>query len=379
MSAEKLEQLKKDIRKCDINRPYLFVSYSSADAEYVFEDVIELQNRGANVWIDNRWIDKTRSSWKDSALAAIRDIDCRLVIFYVSKNSLMSAACLDELRETWKEETKELHGMQAVGFICVDVRAENNKAETTETSVLDMIAGCWEENARNYGEEVKKTRSERMRTASCFYKEIFNGTNERVRIAARKGETAQAGNYYRDLFTYFPDSVILEKGIPVDKLQELADGGDPVSQHSLGLYYYHKAMVSKKKKAAGGTVPSGEKEKKTEELLKKSFEYYSRSAGQGFAKAENKMGLCYLKGKYPETNPKEAEKKAFEWFSKAADQGDDMGQFNLGECFEFGKGTEKNMDMAVWWYKMAAAQGNSKSIYRLQKLKREESADEVQD
>lgn len=49
MSTGKLEELRQHIRKCDINRPYLFVSYSSADAEYVFEDVIELQNRGANV------------------------------------------------------------------------------------------------------------------------------------------------------------------------------------------------------------------------------------------------------------------------------------------------------------------------------------------
>ena len=359
MSAEKLEQLKKDIRKCDTNRPYLFVSYSSVDAEYVFEDVIEFQKRGANVWIDNRWVDKTLSSWKDSALNAIRDIDCRMVIFYVSRDSLMSAACLDELRETWREETKELHGMQPVRFICVDVRAKNDKAETTETSVLDMIAGCWEENARNYGREVKKIRSERMKAASCFYKEIFNGTNERVRIAARKGDPARSLNYYFDLFSYFPDSVILEKGIPVEVLEKLADGGDRVALHSLGLYYYHKAKGSKKK----------------EELLKKSFEYYKRSAEQGFAKAENKMGLCCRDGNGTAADSK----KAFEWFRRAADQGDDMGQFNLGECFEFGTGTEKDMDMALWWYKMAAAQDNSRSKYKLQELERKESEDEVQD
>ncbi len=380
MSAEKLEQLGKNIRRCDTSRPYLFVSYSSADAEYVFEDVIELQNRGANVWIDDRWIDKTRSSWKDSALPAIRDIDCRLVIFYVSKNSLMSAACLDELRETWKEETKELHGMQPVGFICVDVRTRGSKAVTTETSVLDLIDECWSENARNYDEEIKKIRSERMRAASCFYKEIFNGTNERVRIAARKGEPARSGNYYRDMWIYFPDPVILTKGLPLDKLIELADGGDPVSQHSLGLYYYHMATETKHEKRAGETeAGSVMTDKEKEDYKKKSFDYYSRSAKQGFPKAENKMGLCYRRGNYPEKDLKEKEawEKAFEWFRKAADQGDDMGQFNLGECFEFGIGTEKNLDAAILWYKMAAAKGNSRSKYKLQKLEREESADEV--
>lgn len=303
-----------------------------------------------------------------------------MVIFYVSKNSLMSMACLDELRETWKEETKELHGMEPVGFICVDVRTRGSKDVTTETSILDMIEECWKENARNYDEEVKDIRSGRMKAASCFYKEIFNGTNERVRIAARKNGSSLGGNYYRDMWTYFPDSVILTKDIPLDKLKELADGGDPVSQHSLGLYYYHMAMEIKDEKRAGETGAAAVvTDKEKDEYLEISFDYYSRSAKQGFAKAENKMGLCYKKGNCPKKELKESRKKAFEWFRKAAAQGDDMGQFNLGECFELGLGTQKNLAAAIWWYRMAAAQGNRQSIYRLRKLSSKVSADEVQD
>ena len=364
------EELKDEIKKCDISRPYLFISYSGKDAAYVFEDVVEFQKRKVNVWIDERGVDHTQASWKDSALRAIEDIDCRLVLFYVSENSLMSRACLEELRKTCSEETMELHAMQRVKYICIDVFEPDAEKQDKEQkaadvrSILDLIGDCWEQNLGNYDSLDKEKRIEQMRTVSCFYKEIFGGTNERVRIPARKGVPEEDKNYYTKLSRYFPDSVYMHDEISEDEYMLETDRNDPVFLHSIGLHFYHEAMKKGDKK-----------DKTVEEYKKKSFEYYRRSAEMGFAKAENKVGLCYRDGNGAAADPAEA----FKWFTKAAEHGDDMGQYNLGECFEFGRGTEKNMDMAVWWYKMAAAQGNSRSIYRLQELKRKEGADEVQD
>ncbi len=260
--------------------------------------------------------------------------------------------------------------MQKVKFICIDVYepdAENQDKEQKAAdvrSILDLIEDCWDQNLDNYASLDKKKRIEQMRTVSCFYKEVFGGTNERVRIAARKGVPEEDKNYYTKLFGNFPDFVYMHDDISEDEYLSETDRNDPDFLHSLGLHLYHEAMKKGDKK-----------DKTAEEYKKKSFEYYKRSAEMGFAKAENKVGLCYRDGNGTAADHAEA----FRWFTKAAEHGDDMGQFNLGECFEFGRGTEKNMDMAVRWYKMAAEQDNSRSIYRLQELKRKEGADEVQD
>ena len=365
-----VEELRQKITKCDTGRPYLFISYSKKDAGYVFKDVVEFQKRKVNVWIDERGVDHTQASWKESALKAIEDIDCRMVLFYVSMNSLMSGACLEELRKTCSEETMELHAMQKIRFICIDVPDQEKKDQDKEQedmnvpSIIELIGRCWKENFDNFDSLDKEKRIERMKTVSCFYKEIFGCTNERVRILARTGDPEADRFYYTTLCRYFPDGVFMQDKISDDEQISQADWNDPVVLHSIGLHYYHEAKKRGDKK-----------DKTADACMKKSFECYRRSAEMGFAKAENKMGLCYKDG-----NGTDADlNKAFEWFKKAADHGDDMGQFNLGECFEFGRGTEQNPDMAIWWYKMAAAQGNSRSIYKLQKLTKEESSDEVQD
>ena len=38
------------IRKCDMSKPFIFVSYSNMDYELVHQDVLEFQRRGYNVW-----------------------------------------------------------------------------------------------------------------------------------------------------------------------------------------------------------------------------------------------------------------------------------------------------------------------------------------
>ena len=88
------------IKPCNIDMGYIFVSYSGKDSEYVWMDVLELQRRGYNVWLDEKNIDKTKGSWKDDALKAIEDVNCQLLLFYVSQHSLCSEACYNEVMHT---------------------------------------------------------------------------------------------------------------------------------------------------------------------------------------------------------------------------------------------------------------------------------------
>ena len=110
----------RQITPCDIERPYIFISYSSADSDLVWRDVLEFQKRGFNIWLDEKNLDKTKSSWKNDALEAVQDIDCRMVVFYVSASSLRSENCYQEMSRTMQPTAVALH-RGPVKFIAVEV------------------------------------------------------------------------------------------------------------------------------------------------------------------------------------------------------------------------------------------------------------------
>lgn len=110
----------RQITPCDIERPYIFISYSSADSDLVWRDVLEFQQRGFNIWLDEKNLDKTKSSWKNDALEAVQDIDCRMVVFYVSASSLRSENCYQEMSRTMQPTAVALH-RGPVKFIAVEV------------------------------------------------------------------------------------------------------------------------------------------------------------------------------------------------------------------------------------------------------------------
>ena len=91
----------------------------------------------------------------------------------------------------------------------------------------------------------------------------------------------------------------------------------------------------------------------------KAFEWYSKAAAQGYAKAEYNVGYCYENGIGVEKNVV----KAFEWYSKAAAQGFAMAEHAVGYCYENGIGVEKNVVKAFEWYSKAAAQGFAMAEY----------------
>ena len=78
-----MSEILKQIISCDVQKPYIFVSYSSNDKEVVWADVLEFQKQGYNVWLDEKNLDKTKASWKEDALLAIQDMYCMLVVFFM--------------------------------------------------------------------------------------------------------------------------------------------------------------------------------------------------------------------------------------------------------------------------------------------------------
>jgi len=89
-----------------------------------------------------------------------------------------------------------------------------------------------------------------------------------------------------------------------------------------------------------------------------AVKWYRKAANQGYAKAQNDLGLMYTKGKGVAHN----DKQALRWYRKAADQGYAQAQYNLGLKYEYGgTGVDKNYTIAIKYYKQSI-QGDGLSI-----------------
>ena len=83
-----MREILRKIKSCTVDKPYVFISYSSEDCECVWNDVYEFQRRGYNIWLDEKNLDKTKQSWKEDALYAIEDIDW---FYFMRANNLCVA------------------------------------------------------------------------------------------------------------------------------------------------------------------------------------------------------------------------------------------------------------------------------------------------
>lgn len=80
-------------------------------------------------------------------------------------------------------------------------------------------------------------------------------------------------------------------------------------------------------------------------------------ADQGYANAQQKLGMLYMREK--------DYSKARKWHRAAAEQGDDFSQFSLSVLYRFGYGVPQDNAMAHMWSNIAAANGSEiGKVYR---------------
>ena len=101
-----------------------------------------------------------------------------------------------------------------------------------------------------------------------------------------------------------------------------------------------------------------------QENYAEAVKWFRKSAEQGDAGAQSKLGACYYSGQGVPQDYTEAVK----WFRKAAEQGDADAQYNLGIGYANGQGVPQSYTEAVKWYRKAAAQGDADAIEALKKL-----------
>ena len=77
-------------------------------------------------------------------------------------------------------------------------------------------------------------------------------------------------------------------------------------------------------------------------------------AEQGYALAQNNLGVMYEKGQGVSQNYKTAVK----WYTLAAEQGYALAQFNLGVMYDKGEGVIQDYIRAHMWGNLGASNGN---------------------
>lgn len=126
-----IEQYKQQFKQCDMEKPYIFISYSKKDSLRVYPLVVNLQKLGYNVWIDTRGLETSvGQNWQEPALKSIANSLCKSVFFMVSANSLKSAPVFAEIM--WSQDGRSVrrsHGDKSVTLKIVDSDAEYNLAD----------------------------------------------------------------------------------------------------------------------------------------------------------------------------------------------------------------------------------------------------------
>ncbi|MFQ5659162.1 MAG: hypothetical protein ACE5GZ_01970 [Gammaproteobacteria bacterium] len=103
-----------------------------------------------------------------------------------------------------------------------------------------------------------------------------------------------------------------------------------------------------------------------------AFKWFKKSAEQGYAPAQYKVGVAYAYGEGVERDPLEAAK----WYRMAAGQGYAIAQRNLGIMYMKGDGVDQDKSLALAWYSILAENGNVMDIRRRDILEKELSESE---
>ncbi len=92
---------------------------------------------------------------------------------------------------------------------------------------------------------------------------------------------------------------------------------------------------------------------------KTAFVWYAKAAELGEPESQNQMGTYYEVA----LDSVENWDLAAKLWQASAQQGWTKGQFSYARAFQFGIGVPQNRQMAIAWYRKAAAQGNARADY----------------
>lgn len=154
---------------------------------------------------------------------------------------------------------------------------------------------------------------------------------------------ARAQSYAAGLDAY--DRGEYEEAIRI--LRPLAEKGDARAQYGLGKIY----------ETGGGPIAA--------DAVQAVF-WYSKSAEQGIAAAQNNLALMFAEGRGVTQN----KPQALALWEAAARGGHSHAQYNMGLLFYRGEGVERDLSAAANWFGMAAENGLAEAQFAVAEMHR---------
>ncbi len=140
-----------------------------------------------------------------------------------------------------------------------------------------------------------------------------------------------------------PPHAVEKPNTELETLMKSAEEGDAEAQNKLGLMY----------RSGDGIEMNG----------LEAIKWFRNAAEQGYIEAQCNMGIMYdsattdMAGNPIGTGIEPNTAEARKWFEMAAEQGNVEAQLRLGTMHEYGGGMPKNFAEALRWYRRAAEQG----------------------
>ncbi len=177
------------------------------------------------------------------------------------------------------------------------------------------------------------------------------------------------------IFEQYPMDNAKNKKDGIEEIKKYVKHGNSYAQFCFGGWYFEGKVVEKDPKKGAELLKKSAEQGFAEAqyrlglcydtgegvVYKNSFEavkWYKKSAEQGNAKAQCILGVLYFEGTVLKKDPK----KGVELLKKSAEQGNAEAQFYLGVCYDTGEGVAyKDSFEAVKWYKKSAEQGNAEA------------------
>ena len=360
-----------DLKAYTGNDDYIFISYSHEDIKRVYPFINALQNE-FNVWFDEGI--HYGHEWEEEIINKLEG--CSVFIFIVSKNSLESENCKDELfqaRELRKnfinlilEENTELPKWFKLRYSRFQMC--NYFSFSSPESVIEDLKrkSTWFDEVKKISEDINYTEADNTE---------ITYTENNIHEPSDASEQNKLGESY-----YFGNGVPQSYDEAVKWFRKAAEQGDSDAQFNLGYcYYYGKGVFQDYEEAVKWYRKAAKQGNATAQfnlavcykngdgILKSivlAVKWYRKAAEQGYAAAQYVLGICYENGNGVNQDLKEAVK----WYRKAAEQDNSNAQYKLGICYENGIGVYMYRDEAIKWYLKAAEQGDEDAKAALKRL-----------
>lgn len=219
-----------NIKACNVEKPFVFVSYSKQDAAKVYPLIEKLQSYGCNIWIDKELNKTVGEDWQAGALGALRHYNCKAVLYFLSCNSLWSAPVCAELLFSASETVQDNNNGNPLKIIPIN---SSDSWTPQKQSFRDLIF-IGEANSAPYADvDLSDSDYEVLRAVEVNEKYL-----DKSKPSVYKKHRDIAKHIYRNAFGPKADQITIasiqdldtiKQNIPSDAFGQLSNTAAPVA------------------------------------------------------------------------------------------------------------------------------------------------------